>query len=313
MEKCNIEKIFDEKNIDNVIEEIKDCYYLFPDIKPIEISNVYDVSETCYLINNKKLEYYIHKYDPQKIIQRIRDYDIFINIKQDYITNLEEIADLTPKENCCNCVSFVLYYIYDPTSFNLDIIKEKNDLTPINLSIIIGLILNLNKYLYSLKNSVTNINKCLLDFISRIYLDISVFTFLFKIKKIIDIGLSKNDKSNKFIQLKDLYTLNIESIEFLFNNPSTEIYTILCKSYTPKIDQTRSLRFLPLKETDVNIKIIREADGYVSYIDCMNINNFVKSNTLMFVYDLKNYNRDTIDEPGNLLKENTLKIVLFTL
>lgn len=43
-------------------------------------------------------------------------------------------------------------------------------------------------------------------------------------------------------------------------------------------------------EPDVNIKIFREADGYVTYMDCMNIQNFVNANTLMLVYNL---NMDT--------------------
>ena len=45
-------------------------------------------------------------------------------------------------------------------------------------------------------------------------------------------------------------------------------------------------RFLTLFDAKVNIKIIREADGFVSYLDCMNIKNFCLSNTILFIYKL---------------------------
>jgi hypothetical protein len=268
LEKCNQDKFQETGNID----ELKDCYYMFPDINPIKIPNPLDPTseETCYLINNKKLDYYIHKYEPQKVIDNIRNFDISEQIKNNYLEKLSEIADLTPKDNCCNCISFVFYIIYDNNVFE-NWNNNKFDYT------IIQYLQKIHNYLLSLHISVVNINKCLPDFISRIYLDISVLRVLFESKKIIDKYIFKNKR------LENLFNKNIEIIEFFFTNRTTEIYTIISKN---PIHQTRSYRFLTMIEPDVNIKIFREADGYVTYMDCMNIQNFVNANTLMLVYNI---------------------------
>jgi len=268
LEKCNQDKFQETGNID----ELKDCYYMFSDINPTKIINPLDPTseETCYLINNKKLDYYIHKYEPQKVIDNIRNFDISEQIKDNYLEKLSEIADLTPKDNCCNCISFVFYIIYD------NIVFENWNNNQFDYTIIVYL-QKIHNYLLSLHISVVNINKCLPDFISRIYLDISVLRVLFEAKKIIDKYIFKNKR------LENLFNKNIEILEFFFTNRTTEIYTIISKN---PIAQTRSYRFFTMIEPDVNIKIFREADGYVTYMDCMNIQNFVNANTLMLVYNL---------------------------
>jgi hypothetical protein len=228
--------------------------------------------QSCYLINNKRIDYYIYKYEPKKIIDNIRKFDIDEATKEEYISNIAEIADLTSRDNCCNCISFTLYIRYDQLIFdrwnNHD--EYRND--------IVEYLYTMYAYLLSIKISVTNITRCLPNFISRIYLDISIFKILFEINKIID---EYNFENNR---IETLLNKNKEIVEFLFNNISTEVYTITDPE--SDIEKTRSYRFLTLIESDVNIKVLREADGIVSYMDCMNIQKFLNANTLMLVYDL---------------------------
>jgi len=268
--KCDSKKFLESGNI----EELKDCYYIFPDIKPIEYSNPLDrrSGKKSYLINSKKTDYYIYEYNPEKIIANIKNFDISEDIKEDYISKLSEIADLTPKQNCCNCISFILYINYDQKiidNWNYEIPDED----------IYYSLYKLNKFLYSLQLSIINIDKCLPNFISRIYLDISVFKLLFETKKIIDKYVFKTNK------METVFNKCINILEFLFLNKSTEIYTIISDGVN-NIHNTRSYRFLTMIEPDVNIKVFRDADGYVSYLDCMNISKFSNNNTLMLVYNL---------------------------
>ena len=68
-------------------------------------------------------------------------------------TSIDEMFDLQRRENCCNCISIVLY--------------SKN-------------IYDLNNYLYSMKKSLDNVANCLPDFVVRFYLDKSVFDTIYK-------------------------------------------------------------------------------------------------------------------------------------
>jgi len=202
-------------------------------------------TEICLLYNTRKSKFYVHTYDPTNILKNIKEYSeplLDTNIKNKYLDNLYEKFDLTIKIKCCNCISFILYYLTD----------EKK----------------LLDYLFSLKTSVENMSKYLSEpeynFIARIYLDQSVINLY----RAIGEG-----------EIKDI-------ISFLFTHDRVEIYTYNCKSYEENKSLTRSLRFLTLFDTEVNIKIIREADGFVSYLDCMNIKNFCTSNTILFMYKL---------------------------
>jgi len=269
LKKCNTEEFAKTGNI----EELKDCYNIFPDIKPQKIFCPLDTTkQSCYLINNKRIDYYIYKYEPSKIIDNIRKFDIDEATKEEYISTITEIADLTPRDNCCNCISFTFYFLYYQSLFDAWI--NNDDYSPD----IVRYLYTVYAYLLSIKISVTNITRCLPNFISRVYLDISVFKILYEVTKIID---NYNFQNNR---IETLLNKNIEIIEFLFNNKSTEIYTIIDNE--SKIAKTRSYRFLTMIEKDVNIKVFREADGIVSYMDCINIQKFVNANTLMLVYDL---------------------------
>jgi hypothetical protein len=285
LSKCNIEKYVESGNID----ELNDCYYLhyfFPNFKPQKINNPLDDDERCYLINNKRDEYYRYKYEPQKVIDHIRDYDIDESIKNEYIANLEEISDLEPKENCCNCITFILYSVYFQEIYD-EFNKENQTFEKTDefeLEEIVTVLSNMYTYLYSLSISIRNIDRNLPEFISRIYLDISVFKVLYETHNII-----KKFKFNKNT-IQEYYNKNIEIIELFFNTKSVEVYTVSCKSYSENIHSIRTLRSSVLIDPTVNIKIFREADGYVSNLDCINIRRFMNANTLMLLYHLEDYN-----------------------
>jgi len=310
LSKCNIEKYIETGNID----ELKDCYYLhyfFPNFKPQKINNPLDDDERCYLINNKRDEYYRYKYEPQKVIDHIRDYDIDESIKNEYIANIEEISDLEPKENCCNCITFILYSVYfqeDYNEFNKEdqTFEETDDFNPAEIVTVLS---NMYTYLYSLSISIRNIDRNLPEFISRIYLDISVFKVLYETHNII-----KKFKFNKNT-IQEYYNKNIEIIELFFNTKSVEVYTVSCKSYFENIHSIRTLRSSVLIDPTVNIKIFREADGYVSNLDCINIRRFMNANTLMFLYHLDAENQyvnssfEPIDKSKVFMEYDNLKIL----
>ena len=210
-------------------------------------------TEICKLFSTKKHKFYVHTYDPTNIYKNILKYNDPLpnpSIKNNYLINLLKKFDFTIKENCCNCISFILYYLTD---------EQK-----------------LLDYLFSLKTSVENMSKYLSEpkynFIARIYLDQSV------------INLYRTKQDGEIVEI----------IKFLFAHERVEIYTYNCKSYENNKQLTRSLRFLTLFDAEVNIKIIREADGFVSYLDCMNIKKFCLSNKILFIYKLNGLDLNTI-------------------
>jgi hypothetical protein len=69
-------------------------------------------------------------------------------------------------------------------------------------------------------------------------------------------------------------------LKYMINHPKSEIFIYFCRdimNHTIGLEKVRSFRLLPMTETDVNISISREADGFVSYMDCYNIKQFSES------------------------------------
>ena len=152
--------------------------------------------------------------------------------------------DLKVRHNCCNCISISLYFTSDSD------------------------IENCIKYITSIRRTVINVNKNLPDWIVRLYLDSSVH------KRLLDFPESRYKKYMK------------ESLNFLLEAENVEIYTYCCPSILNgeiPISRTRIFRFLPLIEKDVNVKIIREADGIVTNLDCHNIKIFSQSDYLFYL------------------------------
>jgi hypothetical protein len=124
----------------------------------------------------------------------------------------------------------------------------------------------LKKYLYSIHRSVKNVLKKLPDWIVRLYLDTSVEECVQEF----------GDFTSIFNAIKD--------------SPNVEVYTYDCPSFKKDappatkipIARTRTLRFLPLSDPDVNFCVVREADGIVSNLDCHNIKMFASNPNILF-------------------------------
>lgn len=85
----------------------------------------------------------------------------------------------------------------------------------------------------------------------------------------------------------------------IIENSNVEVYTYLCQSFNNSIpiERTRTLRFLPMIDDDVNICVVREADGIVSNLDCHNIKIFSKSDKIFYLpLVVPYYNNITLDD-----------------
>ena len=123
----------------------------------------------------------------------------------------------------------------------------------------------MEKYLYSILRSVQNVEKNLKDYVVRVYFDTSVYNCI--------------DEKDHDSEIR-------KTFEQIMNHSIVEVYTYLCSSFKDKstpIERSRTLRFLPMYDSDVNICIIREADGIVSNLDCHNIKMFCNSDKLFYL------------------------------
>jgi hypothetical protein len=152
------------------------------------------------------------------------------------------------RENCCNAISITLY--------------SKN-----------CSFYNIIKYLNSINRTVKNVKKKLDDWIVRLYLDQSIYECL------------KHIEDNKYTDPNELKLL-MKTFNEIINSPNVEIYTYQCDSIldnTISLEKTRTFRYLILSDPEVNLCIIREADGIVSNLDCHNIKIFSKSDKLFYI------------------------------
>jgi len=239
-----IDKFIQSKNI----IDLGSCYnQLLKSQKVSDVNNPVNNDGKCILVNSKKSKYYTHAYDPTNIISKINGYED--PYKTELLGNVNRIFDLTVKSSCCNCVSISLYF-------------KGNKLT------------SLLNYLETIKRSVENIKIILPDWIVRIYLDISVYATFMNRKEV-----NLNGMTEEHIKILQ------STLDYLFASENVEIYTFFCKDIlenTIPIGQTRTFRFLSLLDDDVNVRVVREADGIVTKQDCHNINVFAKSNRIFF-------------------------------
>lgn len=152
--------------------------------------------------------------------------------------------------DCCNCINIVLYY---------------NNYYDVN---------GLSKYMPNLKISLTYIEKYLLKWIMRLYLDITLFETIYNIM----------NSSEEITRKKGEYYNDI--LHFLSVHPQCEIYIKLCEK-TLNLSYkglTRNFRLNGLYDDDLNICVSRDADGIVTPIDCHNIKIFEKKEELFFTY-----------------------------
>lgn len=244
---------------DGDLTEFTDCYYKYPVATPetatawVTTKNApspIDQSETCKLINTKKTAYYKHTYDPEKIITDFIACAEAKGVEQafldQYIGYMRAIMDDTKRENCCNCISLSLYHSYSSYGHS-----------------------SIMKYLISIERTVKNVQKELPDWLVRIYLDLSVF---------------------RYMKLPDATDEERAILDFIMRAENTEVFTYVCNRLIPDdqgfvygLSQTRSFRFMPLIDEDVNITIIRDADGIVTNNNCHNIQLFEESSHLFYI------------------------------
>ena len=121
---------------------------------------------------------------------------------------------------------------------------------------------NMLKYLLSIERTVKNVRNNLPLWIVRIYFDESVHDCMRRANK----GSLEKKTYDKILASKNV-----------------EAFTYLCGDVQDQnIERKRTYRFLPFSEEDVNICIVREADGTVSNWDCRQIDLFSKDPNKIF-------------------------------
>lgn len=238
----------DQKTLESCIDNLK----LLRDIDKYEKTQLYDeIYGKCIVLNNKKKDLYIYKYDISPIIKKINELDKNIvpnNIKC-ALTDPNIVIDKNDID-CCNCINIVLYY------------DKYHDIN------------TLSSYMPNLKISLTYIEKYLPKWIMRLYLDITLFETIYNFM----------NSSEEITRKKGEYYNNI--LQFLSVHPQCEIHIELCEK-TLNLNYkglTRNFRLKGLYDDDVNICVSRDADGIVTPMDCHNIKIFEKKEELFFTY-----------------------------
>jgi hypothetical protein len=233
---------------------------IFTDVKPKDILNpISQLEGDCLLMNTKKDKYYTHIYDARPILSKLRDE---LKVSEEVISKFD--LPLEPRPNCCNVVSIMLYF------------KKTPELTPHGYMCDTY---DMIKYLNSINRSVKNVHKKLPDWLVRIYFDKSVYECMETLQKL------KTDEKN---EQQTQYETILTKFDEIITSPNVEIYTYDCKSFyvDGKITENiRSLRFLVLIDPTVNICAIREADGYITNLECHNLKIFSsqKHNRLFYL------------------------------
>jgi hypothetical protein len=237
----------------------------------------------CKLESTKRISLYTKIYDPTKILKKLAENkikygDLLFDEKKD------EVKDNNGSR--CNCISISLYY-----TKNFD--KK------------------LALYLSAIKRSVLNVENNLPEWIVRIYMDKSVYDAIENKNTEVDNALeSKNTEKDNLNFIEKHRETYIKVLDFLKNNKQVEIYTYSCDNVNnTNISRTRIYRFFPLIDPNVNISIIREADGIVTNLDCYNIKIFEQSDKLLYIVPLmlEPYNNKTkvigklFDDSGNVI------------
>jgi hypothetical protein len=216
----------------------------------------------CTLRNTRKLKYYTHTYDPNKYLRNLKQVQTELHFPDEFFSRF----DTNIKHNCCNAISIVLYVADMGEHCGQD---------------------KFGKYINAIIRTIKNVHKNLPDWIVRLYLDQSVYSCFDIIHDNVNNNASLPEESKN--QIRPYLTIFNEII----SSPNVELYTYSC--YPPgNISRTRTLRFLTMIDPMVNLSIIREADGFVSYLDCHNIKVFAESDILFYLAQFQeNYIRIT--------------------
>lgn len=220
----------------------------------IIVPNSINNKQQCKLVSTKQNDKYTKIYNPMEIFAQLKKYNQILakqdnQLEEQLNNNLKKKFDFNIRNNCCNCISITVY-------FNVNYNNAKY--TAI--------------YLRSIKRTIQNVENCLPDWIVRLYFDKTVYDFL--------LYFNANGYSLAENNICGL-------LKFIFNSKNTEIYTYLCDNSEQDLKKTRTYRFLTFMDTEVNISIIREADGIVTNLDCQNIRIFENNQKIFYFPPIK--------------------------
>ena len=261
----------DQKTLESCVDNLK----LLRDIDKYKQTQLYDeIYGKCIVLNNKKKDLYVYKYDISPIIKKINELNKNIvpnNIKC-ALTDPDIVIDKNDVD-CCNCINIVLYY---------------NKYHDVN---------GLSTYMSNLKTSLSYIEKYLPTWIMRLYLDITLFETIYNFM----------NSSEEITRKKGEYYNNI--LQFLSVHSQCEIHIELSEKTLDLGYKAlaRNLRLNGLYDDDVNICVSRDADGIITPIDCHNIKIFEKKEELFFSYSFLNM-IVLKENPENYEVKNIVKI-----
>lgn len=223
---------------------IEQCIQIFKD-KVSEKEDVYEdlYNGHCIKITNKKEKFYNKTYDVRPILENFK---LVLGEDNTLYRNFVDCCNAEVLDRCCNCVSVVLYLANCQNIFSL------------------------SRFIFTIEQSILNLEKFLPDWVYRLYMDPSVFESLFYIKTLIDSSI--DDDKIKYSKLYDTYLSTIKNIA---SRQNCEIYLSYCSTYTEDVKNNlgkrRNYRFSGFYDLDVNINASREADGLIEFIDCYNL------------------------------------------
>lgn len=284
-----------EENKGSDINESELGCYLFG---YCQINNVYIKRETIgttdinYLIFKKENKKFYNKtYDPTNFIYLLREKvttlsrifaeDSTNDYKKleylgyaDLLRDVEKNMNLEIAYNCCNCVSISIYIGFG------NFTKER--------------IISLGRYLPNVVVTLRNIKLYLDDWLCRIYLDKTIFTY---------IEYLCNSTDEEYLRL-GFYFKKI--LDFIINHSHSEIYVMLTQNvssnYSRDLGNLRSHRFIGCFEENVNINAPREADGIVNSVDCFNLRQLEKiDDVLIFINGFSGLTIKNLADIGNNL------------
>jgi len=248
---CNIREDY---NIDDTNKRTTFLHTLLKD--NIAIANT--LTDKYTIVGQKKSKYYVHTYVPSPLLT------------EDESFNGKDIFDLTIYENCCNCIVFSIYSNIDYDSFNKEYLSIKY-----NQYHFINSYKYILSYIICIKTSIENVLKNLENWIVRIYFNTSIF-------ELINFALN-----NECIELYETCNTILNYLEYIFSIDIVEIYIVSCndKCNSNEFGLTRSMRFLPLHEKDVNILICKDADGIITNQDCKYIKSFETGKEIFYIQE----------------------------
>ena len=211
---------------------ISECQLPFKDTSSVQLlshkRNVINPDLYCSLVTKRcdPHKYYQFVYDPTFWMNTRSNTEI-VDIQELILSNQDQF-DLTPRSNCCNCISIVLN------------VEHKS--------------IDLLKFITSMTRTAKNVLKCLPHWVVRLYLDVSVYDHINTRSYIKSLGSDPKTKEK----------ILLNNWNYLLEAENVELYTFICDDTSYSSFRKRSLRFAVLYDSQVNVAIIRDADGVVT-------------------------------------------------